>query len=125
RLQAAAQASEATPAQPMPIVTTRSLPNRSPSGPWRRSDAAYAKAKVLMTIDAAGTLASNSSARRGSIGSTQRRERPALKPASARSRIASRAEASGRKPLEPPRLARAPKAQTVVQPVGASLPELD
>src|SRR5437879_9044145 len=57
-----------------------------------------------MTDAAADTLLSNSTASLGSIGSTQRSEMPALNPASARSRIASRLrEASlGRKPLDSP-----------------------
>src|SRR5438309_4315427 len=79
-----------------------------------------------MTDAAADTLLSNSTASLGSIGSTQRSEMPALNPASARSRIASRLrEASlGRKPLDSPAAAKRIK-QAVVQPVGAALPELD
>src|SRR5574340_1040395 len=80
-----------------------------------------------MTIDAAETLAPNSSASFGSIGSTERCEMPELNPASARSRIASRGAAAllGRKPLHPPGVAGARVEQPVVQPVGAPLPELD
>src|SRR5437879_5619755 len=75
---------------------------------------------------AADTLLSNSTASLGSIGSTQRNEMPALSPASARSRIASRRrEASlGRKPLDSPAAAASRVKQAVVQPVGAALPEL-
>src|SRR3989442_8638821 len=52
---------------------------------------------------------------------------PALNPASARSRTASRLrEASlGRKPLDSPAAAAKRIKQAVVQPVGAALPELD
>src|SRR2546422_456419 len=80
-----------------------------------------------MTDAAADTLLSNSTASLGSIGSTQRSEMPALNPASARSRIASRLrEASlGRKPLDSPAAAAKRIKQAVVQPVGAALPELD
>src|SRR5438876_780412 len=80
-----------------------------------------------MTDAAADTLLSNSTASLGSIGSTQRSEMPALNPASARSRIASRLrEASlGRKPLDSPAASASRIKQAVVQPVGATLPELD
>src|SRR6266480_1378712 len=80
-----------------------------------------------MTDAAADTLLSNSTASLGSIGSTQRSEMPALNPASARSRIASRLrEASlGRKPLDSPAASASRIKQAVVQPVGAALPELD
>src|SRR5437764_12400696 len=80
-----------------------------------------------MTSEAADTVVPNSAASRGSRGSTQRSEMPALKAASARSAIASRLArgALGRKPLDRPALAGAPIAQAVVQPVGASLPELE
>src|SRR5436189_83117 len=77
-----------------------------------------------MTDAAADTLLSNSTASLGSIGSTQRSEMPALNPASARSRIASRLrEASlGRKPLDSPAASASRIKQAVVQPVGAALP---
>src|SRR5690348_14742761 len=80
-----------------------------------------------MMLAAAGTLESKSAASFGSIASTQRSEMPALKLASASSRIASRGcEASlGRKPLDPPAPPGARVEQPVVQPVGAPLPELD
>src|SRR5690348_16486659 len=80
-----------------------------------------------MMLAAAGTLESKSAASFGSIASTQRSEMPALKLASASSRIASRGcEASlGRKPLDPPAPPGARIEQPVVQPVGAPLPELD
>src|SRR5947209_16247320 len=80
--------------------------------------------------EAAETLVAKSPASCGSIGSTQRSEIPELNAASGRSRIASRGLAwLGRKPLDAPgsvhgrAFARVP--QTVVQPVGAALPELD
>src|SRR5256884_7833370 len=80
--------------------------------------------------EAAETLVPKSPASCGSIGSTQRSEIPELNAASARSTMASRELASlGRKPLDPPGtvhgLACARIEQTVVQPVGAALPELD
>src|SRR5438309_867974 len=77
-----------------------------------------------MTDAAADTLLSNSTASLGSIGSTQRSEMPALNPASARSRIASRLrEASlGRKPLDSPAASASRIKQAVVRPVGAPLP---
>src|SRR5882672_1129212 len=80
-----------------------------------------------MIAEAAETLVPKSAASFGSIGSTQRSEIPALKPASARRRIASRAcdAALGRKPLDPPATGVAGIEQPVVQPVGAALPELD
>src|SRR5256885_11552305 len=70
-----------------------------------------------MTDAAADTLLSNSTASLGSIGSTQRSEMPALNPASARSRIASRLrEASlGRKPLDSPAASASRIKQAVVQ----------
>src|SRR5258708_23251531 len=79
-----------------------------------------------MTDAAADTLLSNSTASLGSIGSTQRNEMPALNPASARSRIASRRrEASlGRKPLDSPAAAAARIKQAALQPVRTALPQL-
>src|SRR5687767_15877314 len=74
-----------------------------------------------MTLEAADTLAENSSASLGSMGSTHRCEIPALKPASARSRMASRD--LGGKPLDLPARRLADIEQTIVQPVGAALPE--
>src|SRR5216683_2214015 len=76
-----------------------------------------------MIAEAAETLVPKSAASFGSIGSTQRSEIPALKPASANRKIASRAcDASlGRKPLDPP----ATPVAGIEQPVGAALPELD
>src|SRR4051812_23211900 len=80
-----------------------------------------------MMLAAAGMLESKSLASFGSMASTQRSEIPALRLASASSRIASRArEASlGRKPLDPPAAARPRIDKAVVQPVGASLPEFN
>src|SRR5713101_3988895 len=80
-----------------------------------------------MIAEAAETLVPKSVASFGSIGSTQRSEIPALNPASASRRIASRAcDASlGRKPLDPPAAAVPRIEQPVVQPVGTALPELD
>src|SRR5438105_342131 len=83
-----------------------------------------------MMKEAAETLVPKSPASCGSIGSTQRREIPALNAASARSRIASRGLASlGRKPLDAPGTVHAAAAagieQAVVQAIRASLPELD
>src|SRR5260370_40853302 len=62
-----------------------------------------------MTDAAADTLLSNSTASLGSIGSTQGNEMPALNPASARSRIASRRREAAlrRKPLDSPAAAAA------------------
>src|SRR5918992_1243648 len=74
-----------------------------------------------MTSAAAETLVPNSSASFGSMGSTQRCEMPALNPARARSRIASRD--LGGKPLDLPAGAFARIEQAIVQPVGAALPE--
>src|SRR6266545_6032869 len=84
-----------------------------------------------MIAEAAETLVPKSVASFGSIGSTQRSEIPALNPASASRRIASRAcDASlGRKPLDAPGTVHAAAfacvQQPVVQPVGAALPEFD
>src|SRR5207237_4075850 len=83
-----------------------------------------------MMKEAAETLVPKSPASCGSIGSTQRREIPALNAASARSRIASRGLASlGRKPLDAPGTVHAAAGarieQAVVQAIRASLPELD
>src|SRR5437867_4288523 len=76
--------------------------------------------------EAAETLVPKSPASCGSIGSTQRSEIPELNAASARSTIASRELASlGRKPLDLPGRPVSHIEQTVVQPVGAALPELD
>src|SRR5438874_12060595 len=76
--------------------------------------------------EVAETLVPNSPASCGSIGSTQRSEMPELNAASARSTMASRELASlGRKPLDLPGRAVPDIKQTVVQPVGAALPELD
>src|SRR2546423_11233293 len=74
-------------------------------------------------MEVADTLAENSSASLGSIGSTQRCEIPAFSPARARSRIASRD--LGGKPLDLPAWTLARIKKPVVQPVGAALPELD
>src|SRR5438105_2324523 len=124
--QAKAQPIAAAPASAVPMVTTRSLPNLSPSGPCTRTEPAYARANEVTMIEAAETLVAKSAASCGSIGSTQRSEIPALKAASARSTIASREEASlGRKPLDFPAGALPAVKQAVVQPVGASLPEFD
>src|SRR5687768_8573967 len=78
-----------------------------------------------MTTAAAETLTPNSSASLGSMGSTQRREIPALNPASARRRIASRGDPLGGKTLDAPGGPGARVEQPIVQPVGAPLPELD
>src|SRR5688500_19425551 len=78
-----------------------------------------------MTTPAADTLTSNSAASLGSIGSTQRIAMPALNPARARRRIAWRGDPLGGKALDSPGGAGAAVTQPVVQPVGASLPELD
>src|SRR5437867_1969071 len=76
--------------------------------------------------EAAETLVPKSAASCGSIGSTQRSEIPELNAASARSTMASRELASlGRKPFYLPGRPGSYIEQTVVQPVGAALPELD
>src|SRR3954467_9128506 len=77
-------------------------------------------------IEAAETLVEKSVASCGSMGSTQRRERPDTNAPIARRRMASRLpELLGRKPLDLPVTAGFAIQQPVMQPVGASLPELD
>src|SRR2546423_7885842 len=127
RFQASAQPIDARPASAMVIVTTRSLPKRSPSGPCSSTATAYARAKEVMMTEAAETLVSKSAASLGSIGSTQRSEMPALNAASASSRIASRDCAAflGSESLDSPATCGAPVEEPVVQPVGPALPELD
>src|SRR5262245_55700796 len=84
---ATAHPNAATADSPIRTVTTRSLPKRSPSGPWKYCAPAWANANAEITAAVAGTVVWKSDASRGSIGSTMRIARPLLAAAMASRRM--------------------------------------